>query len=239
MGCGGGGAADRRDRQDHPADRRAARRACCCLPAGQTGCHPRRRDRRSLPPAGWPGGSGPGTPIGSCPDYLPGGPPMARSHTAGPAITSPAAMTAASARAAGGASRSRRDTAGGAGCRPALPPAGLRRITPEDFSPAGDRQLSLAGMSRLGGTGPAPGGTAAGPPPPAGPGSMDAAGAARPESRGRRRLAVLPVGHQPVPGYERLAVAERLHRRRPPGPRPGRGCRPHRQAGRPAPLPVL
>ena len=47
--------------------------------------------------------------------------------------------------------------------------AGRRRITPEDFSPAGYRQLSLAGMSRLGGTVPAPGGTAAGPPPPAGP----------------------------------------------------------------------
>ena len=47
--------------------------------------------------------------------------------------------------------------------------AGRRRITPEDFSPAGYWQLSLAGMSRLGGTGPAPGATAAGPPPPAGP----------------------------------------------------------------------
>jgi len=47
--------------------------------------------------------------------------------------------------------------------------AGRRRITPEDFAPAGYWQLSLAGMSRLGGTGPAPGATAAGPPPPAGP----------------------------------------------------------------------
>ena len=46
---------------------------------------------------------------------------------------------------------------------------GRRRITPEDFSPASYWQLSLAGMSRLGGTGPAPGVTAAGPPPPAGP----------------------------------------------------------------------
>ena len=34
--------------------------------------------------------------------------------------------------------------------------AGRRRITPGDFSPAGYWQLSLAGMSRLGGTGPAP-----------------------------------------------------------------------------------
>ena len=34
--------------------------------------------------------------------------------------------------------------------------AGRRRITPEDFSPGGYWQLSLAGMSRLGGTGPAP-----------------------------------------------------------------------------------
>jgi hypothetical protein len=33
--------------------------------------------------------------------------------------------------------------------------AGRRRITPEDFEPAGYWQLSLAGMSRLGGTGPA------------------------------------------------------------------------------------
>jgi integrase len=48
--------------------------------------------------------------------------------------------------------------------------AGRRRITPEDFEPAGYWQLSLAGMSRLGGTGPATGATAAGPPsPPAGP----------------------------------------------------------------------
>src|SRR6266566_5081118 len=33
--------------------------------------------------------------------------------------------------------------------------AGRRRITPEDFTPGGYWQLSLAGMSRLGGTGPA------------------------------------------------------------------------------------
>jgi len=47
--------------------------------------------------------------------------------------------------------------------------AGRGRITPEDFAPAGYWQLSLAGMSRLGGTGPATGATAARPPPPAGP----------------------------------------------------------------------
>src|SRR5436190_1579172 len=47
---------------------------------------------------------------------------MARSRTAGPAMTSPAAMAAASAPAAGGTSRSRRGTAGCAGCRPASPP---------------------------------------------------------------------------------------------------------------------
>ncbi|HUZ22261.1 MAG TPA: hypothetical protein VMV07_00695 [Streptosporangiaceae bacterium] len=45
-----------------------------------------------------------------------------------------------------------------------------RGITPADFARAGRfQQLSLAGMSRLGGTGPAPGAAAAGPPPPAGP----------------------------------------------------------------------
>ena len=47
--------------------------------------------------------------------------------------------------------------------------AGRRRITPEDFEPTGCWQLSLAGMNRLGGTGPAPAPIAAGPPPPAGP----------------------------------------------------------------------
>jgi hypothetical protein len=47
--------------------------------------------------------------------------------------------------------------------------AGRRRITREDFEPAGYWQLSLAGMSRLGSTGPAPGATAARHPPPAGP----------------------------------------------------------------------
>ena len=46
--------------------------------------------------------------------------------------------------------------------------AGRRRITPEDFERTGYWQLSLAGMNRLGSTGPAPGAIAAGPPPPAG-----------------------------------------------------------------------
>ena len=41
--------------------------------------------------------------------------------------------------------------------------------------------------------------------------------------RSRRRLAVLPVGHQPARAHPRLARPARLHRRRPPGARPGRG----------------
>ena len=45
--------------------------------------------------------------------------------------------------------------------------AGRRRITPEDFQPASYWQLSLAGMSRLGGTGPAPPARPAVPAPPA------------------------------------------------------------------------
>ena len=36
-----------------------------------------------------------------------------------------------------------------------------------------------------------------------------------------------------------LAGAERVHRRRPPGPGPGRGRDPHRQGHRPGPFPVL
>jgi len=47
--------------------------------------------------------------------------------------------------------------------------AGRRRITPEDFEHTGCWQLSLAGMNRLGSTGPAPEAIAAGPLPPAGP----------------------------------------------------------------------
>ena len=91
---------------------------------------------------------------------------MARRPTAGPVMTSPAAMPAASAPGC------RRIIAVKKGhCRlcwlqAGIAASGRRRITPEDFSPAGYWQLSLAGMSRLGGTGPAPGATAAGPPPP-------------------------------------------------------------------------
>jgi hypothetical protein len=45
--------------------------------------------------------------------------------------------------------------------------AGRRRLAPEDFEPSGYWQLSLAGMSRLGGTGPAQQPPPAGPAPPA------------------------------------------------------------------------
>ena len=45
--------------------------------------------------------------------------------------------------------------------------AGRRRLTPEDFTTAGYWQLSLAGMSRLGGTGPARRAPPDGPAPPA------------------------------------------------------------------------
>jgi hypothetical protein len=49
--------------------------------------------------------------------------------------------------------------------------AGRRRLAPEDFEPSGYWQLSLAGMSRLGGTGPARPAPPEGPaPPPAAPG---------------------------------------------------------------------
>jgi hypothetical protein len=48
-----------------------------------------------------------------------------------------------------------------------LAAAGRRRITPADFAPAGFWQLSLAGMSRLGGTGPARQAPPASPAPPA------------------------------------------------------------------------
>ena len=45
--------------------------------------------------------------------------------------------------------------------------------------------------------------------------------------------------HEPACRDERLAGPERLHRRRSPGPRPGRGHHLHRQGRRPGPLPVL
>ena len=57
--------------------------------------------------------------------------------------------------------------------------------------------------------------------------------------RGRRRLAVLPVGNEPARQHERLAGPERLHRRRTPGSSPGRGRDPHRERLRPGAFPVL
>ena len=76
-------------------------------------------------------------------------------------------MAAASAPAAGGSSRSRKATAGCAGCRPASPPGAGAGSPPEDFTAAGYWQLSLAGMSRLGSTGPARQALPDGPAPPA------------------------------------------------------------------------
>jgi hypothetical protein len=57
--------------------------------------------------------------------------------------------------------------------------------------------------------------------------------------RGRGRLAVQPVGHEPARQHQRLARSERLYRRRPPGPRPGRGRDPDRERLRNRPFPVL
>jgi hypothetical protein len=57
--------------------------------------------------------------------------------------------------------------------------------------------------------------------------------------RGRGRLAVLPVGHEPARQHQRLARAGRLHRRRAPGPGPGRGRDPHREKLRNRPFPLL
>ena len=80
---------------------------------------------------------------------------MARSRTAGPAMTSPAAMAMASARGC------RRVIAVKKGhCRlcwlqAGIAAAGRRRLIAGDFATAGYWQLSLAGMSRLGSTGPA------------------------------------------------------------------------------------
>ena len=76
----------------------------------------------------------------------------APSPTAGPATTSPAATVPAYVLVAPGSSRSRRNTAGCAGCRPGITATG-RRITPADFTRAGrHQQLSFAGMTRLGHT---------------------------------------------------------------------------------------
>jgi hypothetical protein len=56
--------------------------------------------------------------------------------------------------------------------------------------------------------------------------------------RDRRRLALLPVGDEPARGNQGLARPVRLHRRRPPGPRPDRGRDPHREGHRARPFPV-
>src|SRR5690242_3375111 len=56
--------------------------------------------------------------------------------------------------------------------------------------------------------------------------------------RGRGRLAVLPVGHEPARRHQGLAGPERLPRRRPPRPRPRGRCHPHRQGRRPGPLAI-
>ena len=69
-------------------------------------------------------------------------------------MTSPAGMAAAHAPAASGSSRSRKAIAGCAQLR-GIAAAGHRRLIAEDFAAAGYWQLSLAGMSRLGGAGPA------------------------------------------------------------------------------------
>ncbi len=66
-------------------------------------------------------------------------------------------MTAASVPAARGSSRSRKGTAGLCWLQAGIAAAGRRRITPEDFEHTGCWQLSLAGMNRLGSTGPAAG----------------------------------------------------------------------------------
>ena len=94
--------------------------------------------------------------------------------------------------------------------------AGRRRSSPEDFATAGYWQLSLAGMSRLGGTGPARQAPPDGPAPPSARVRLDPAAAER-----TRRIAALrqaPLGrlgdHRPGPG------AGQAHRRRPSrGPR--------------------
>jgi site-specific recombinase XerD len=108
-----------------------------------------------------------GTPVGSCPDCLSWGPSCgSRSYC----------------RACYDFTR-RYDRSECAGCRrviavkkghcrlcwlqAGIAAAGRRRITPADFAPAGYWQLSLAGMSRLGGTGPARRPPPSGPAPPA------------------------------------------------------------------------
>jgi hypothetical protein len=62
--------------------------------------------------------------------------------------------------------------------------------------------------------------------------TCDGAGASHELSGGRRRLALLPVGHQPARRHERLARAVRVRRRGAPRPRSRRGRHPHRQGHR-------
>ena len=110
-----------------------------------------------------------GTPIGSCPDCLSWG------SSYGSQSYCRACYDFTRRYRRGQCARCRRVIAVKKGhCRlcwlqAGIAAAGRRRITPEDFSPAGYWQLSLAGMSRLGGTGPAPAAPAARPAPPAGP----------------------------------------------------------------------
>ena len=97
-----------------------------------------------------------GTPIGSCPDCLSWG------ASYGSQSYCRACYDFTRRYGRGECARCRRVIAVKKGhCRlcwlqAGIAAAGRRRITPEDFSPAGYWQLSLAGMSRLGGTGPAP-----------------------------------------------------------------------------------
>jgi hypothetical protein len=109
-----------------------------------------------------------GTPVGSCPDCLSWG------SSYGSQSYCRACYDFTRRYGRGGCAGCRRIIAVKKGhCRLCWLQAGItatgRRITPADFEPTGYWQLSLAGMGRLGGTGPAPGATAAGPPPPAGP----------------------------------------------------------------------
>ena len=108
-----------------------------------------------------------GTPIGSCPDCLSWG------ASYGPQSFCRACYDFTRRYDRGQCAGCRRVIAVKKGhCRlcwlqAGIAAAGRRRITPEDFAPAGYWQLSLAGMSRLGGTGPAPHAPPAVPAPPA------------------------------------------------------------------------
>src|SRR5271154_2342076 len=164
-----GGTADPRARQDPPAGRGAARRAARSLPAGQARCPPPAPGRALAPARLMAGRIRAATPAGSCPDCLSWG------ASYGSQSYCRACYDFTRRYGRGQCGGCRRVIAVKKGhCRlcwlqAGIAAAGRRRITPEDFSPAGYWQLSLAGMSRLGGTGPAPRATAAGPPAPAGP----------------------------------------------------------------------